>query len=241
MLGPLLPYRPPTPPNKARVATPSPARATNVIPFVIQRKGEDAAPDNLIIARTTPGSSRLHYRDEHPRDRDVRGVLFARVGWNEPDDHGMPTGEPLWKFMHPHRQMMTMQTLRCQVCAQPARTSAGFIFLAGPHDQDPNQTEILTNQPPVCARHVRISAALCPHMDKHPMVFLARSAPLYGVSGVLYGRLLSGDIHAVARPEHAVPYGHPDLDTFLASQMVRRLTNFRVMGVTELTRDIGTT
>ncbi|PBC65593.1 hypothetical protein BKI49_02405 [Streptomyces sp. Tue6028] len=64
----------------------------------------------------------------------------------------MPTGEARWGFMHPHRQMMTMQALRCQVCTRPARTRLGFIFLAGPRDEDPTQTEILTYQPPVCAR-----------------------------------------------------------------------------------------
>lgn len=229
MLGPLLPYRPPAPPRQANDAMASTSPATALIPFIIQREGEEAAPDNLIIARTAPGGSRLHYRDEDLRDRDARGVLYARVGRNEPNEHGMPTGKPLWKFMHPHQQMMTMQALRCQVCAHPAKTRAGFIFLAGPHDEDPNQAEILTNQPPVCARHV----------EKRPMVFLARSAPLYGVSGVLYGRLTSGDLHVVARPDHAVPYGHPDLTTFLASQMIRRLTGFRILDLDELMRGLG--
>ncbi|MER5387220.1 hypothetical protein ABT040_44560 [Streptomyces sp. NPDC002688] len=205
---------------------PSTAAGPAVIPYVIQRVGEEAAPDNLVIRRTAPGRSRLHYLDEDPRDRDPRGVLYGRVGWNPLGADGMPTGEAQWKYMHPHRQMMTMQTLRCQVCTQPARTKIGFIFLSGPRDEDPTRTQILTNQPPVCARHVRTVAALCPHMEKQPMVFLAQSAPLYGVSGVLYGRLARGGLHVVARPDFAVPYGSPDLATFLASQMVRRLSSF---------------
>ncbi|MFD5633651.1 hypothetical protein ACFWJM_05835 [Streptomyces sp. NPDC127077] len=216
---------------------PSTAAGPAVVPYVIQRVGEEAAPDNLVIRRSAPGRSRLHYLDEHPQDRDHRGVLYARVGWNPLDADGMPTGEPQWKFMHPHRQMMTMQTLRCQVCTQPAKTKIGFIFFAGPRDEDPTQTQILTNQPPVCARHVRTVAALCPHMEKRPMVFLAQRAPLYGVSGVLYGRLVRGGLHVVV-PDCAVPYGNPDLATFLASQMVRRLSSFRVLDLDELLQDL---
>lgn len=239
MLGPLLPYSPPAPLRKTYRSMASTAAGPAVVPYVIQRLGEEAAPDNLVVRRTVPGRSRLHYLDEDPRDRDPRGVLYARVGWNPLDADGMPTGEPLWKFMHPHRQMMTMQTLRCQVCTQPARTKIGFIFLAGPRDEDPTRPQILTNQPPVCARHVRTVAALCPHMEKQPMVFLARSAPLYGVSGVLYGRLARGGLHVVARPDVAVPYGNLDLATFLASQMIRRLSSFRVVDVEELLQELG--
>ncbi|MEU6278197.1 hypothetical protein ABZ871_38255 [Streptomyces populi] len=204
-----------------------PSTAAAVIPYVIQRKGEEPASESsLVIEQAAPRRSRLCYRDEDPRDRDPQGVLYGRVGWNPLGADGMPSGEPQWKFMHPHRQMMTMQTLRCQVCTQPARTKAGLIFLAGPNDQDPTQPEILTNQPPVCARHVRTAAALCPHLKKRPMVFLTQSAPLYGVGGVLYGRLARGGLHVVARPDFAVPYKSPDLATFLASQMVRRLSIF---------------
>ncbi|MFI9825278.1 ATP-binding protein [Streptomyces sp. NPDC052013] len=58
-----------------------------------------------------------------------------------------------------------------------ARTPLGTTFLAGPGAVDTGRTPILTNQPPVCARHVRAAAALCSHLEKNPMVFLARSAP----------------------------------------------------------------
>jgi hypothetical protein len=197
------------------------------------------APDNLIIRDSGPGRYRLHYADEDPRDRDARGVLYARVGWNPLGDNGMPTGEPQWKFMHPHRQLHTMQNLLCQVCAQPARTRIGLIFLTGPRDEDPTQTEILTNQPPVCAKHVRTVAALCPHMEKRPMVFLAQSAPMYGVGGVVYGRLFRGGLQVVARPDFAVPYGDSSLTTFLASQMVRRIRSFRVLDVEELLLELA--
>ncbi|WP_369228859.1 hypothetical protein AB5J56_00430 [Streptomyces sp. R21] len=135
--------------------------------------------------------------------------------------------------MHPYRQMMTMQALRCQVCAEPARTRLGFIFLTGPRDADPHQATILTNQPPVCAQHARAAARLCPHLEGNPMVFLARSAPLYGVHGTLYGYGEHG-VQVVAQPDAPLPFGHPNLPTLLASQLVRRLSSFRVVGLDEL-------
>jgi hypothetical protein len=210
-----------------------------LIPFITQRVGEEAAPDNLVIYRH-PSGPRLYYGDEDARGRDrpLRGVLWARCGFNPVDDRKMPTGKPQWKLMHPYRQMLTMQALRCQVCSEPARTPLGFIFLAGPKDEDPTQPTIVTNQPPVCPRHARAAAAICPHLEKNPMVFLARSAPLYGVHGTLYGLNADNEVHVVAQPDHALPFGHPNLPTLLGSQLVRRLSSFRVVGLDELTQEL---
>ncbi|MGW5507155.1 hypothetical protein ACWEV9_05205 [Streptomyces albogriseolus] len=201
-----------------------------LIPFVIQREGEEAAPDNL---RLTPlGSSRyrLRYADEDPRDRDLRDVLWARCGFGPVDDQGRPTGRPQWRMMHPLRQRGCMQTLRCQVCAGPARTPLGWIFLAGPSTVGPNNEPVLTNQPPVCPQHARTAAELCPHLTAEPMVFLARSAPLYGVIGVGYG-VRDGNVQVVERPAGPLPYGHPLMPTVLASQMVRRLGGVRLLSL----------
>ncbi|MDA5146932.1 hypothetical protein PEM37_36060 [Streptomyces sp. AD681] len=212
--------------------------APALVPFITQRKGEEAAPDNLVI-RLHPAGPRLYYRDEDPQlDRPVRGVLWGRCGLNPLDDRQMPTGEPEWKLMHPYRQMLTMQTLHCQVCARPARTPLGFVFLTGPKDEDRTQPEIRTNQPPVCVKHVRAAAALCPHLAREPMVILARSAPLYGVHGTIYGLDAQGDVHVVAQPDHALPFGHPNLATMLATQLIRRITSFRVLGMEELVREL---
>lgn len=213
------------------------ATEPRLIPFIAQRKGEEAAPDNLVIFRHASGP-RLYYRDEDPRDRPMRGILWARCGFNPTDRHGMPTGEPQWKLMHPYRQMMTMQALRCQVCSGPARTPLGFIFLAGPKDEDPTQSTIYTNQPPVCPKHARAAAAFCPHLEKNPMVFLARSAPLYGVGGVIYGLNADNQVRVVARPDHALTFGHPNIPTLLASQLIRRLSSFRVVDMGELLREL---
>ncbi|MEV5237360.1 hypothetical protein [Streptomyces pseudogriseolus] len=206
---------------------------SRVIPFVIQREGEEAAPENLRLAPIGGGRYRLRYADEDPRDRDLRGVLWARCGFGPVDDEGRPMGRPQWRMMHPLRQRGCMQTLRCQICAGPARTSLGWIFLAGPGTVDPNNEPVLTNQPPVCPEHARTAAELCPHLTAEPMVFLARSAPLYGVNGVGYG-VRDGNVQVVERPDGPVPYGHPLMPTVLASQMVRRIGAFRLLSLAEL-------
>ncbi|MEV0301342.1 hypothetical protein [Streptomyces prasinus] len=220
-----------------RAAEPRGQRRLALVPYITQRHGEDAAPDNLVITRHS-SSPRLYYADEDPRDRDPRGVLWARCEWNPVDAGGRITGEPQWKLMHPHRQMVCMQTLTCQVCARPARTPLGFIFFAGPRDHDPAQAGVLTNQPPVCRKHARAAAKLCPHLEDDPMVFLTRSAPLYGVHGTLYGRD-QREVKVIAKPDAPLPYGHPNIGTFLASQLVRRLQSFTVVGLDELLKDLA--
>uniref|UniRef100_UPI002F907FFD hypothetical protein n=1 Tax=Streptomyces sp. NBC_01401 TaxID=2903854 RepID=UPI002F907FFD len=181
----------------------------------------------------------MFYADEDARlDRDLRQVLWARVSFTPYDERRRPTGEPEWKLMHPFRQRVTMERMRCQVCTASAATPLGSIFLAGPADHESREAPLLTNQPPVCARHVATAAALCPHLGQDPVVFLATSAPLYGVLGTLYG-LVDGRVEVVAQPKDPLPYGHPDLRTFLASQLVRRLARFRVLTVSELQRDLA--
>jgi len=59
----------------------------SLIPFITQREGEEAAPDNLVIF-LHPSGPRLSYRDEDLRDRPLRGVLLARCGFNPVDEHG---------------------------------------------------------------------------------------------------------------------------------------------------------
>lgn len=236
MITPPLPHSPFPSPSKVRsVRIPS---KPGLIPFITQRQGEEAAPDNLLIHLHASGP-RLYYRDEDPRDRPLRGILWARCSFNPVDEQQMPTGEPQWKLMHPYRQMLTMRTLRCQVCAELARTRLGWVFLAGPGDVGPALSTVVLNQPPVCARHVRVAAARCPHLTRDPVVFLARSAPLFGVHGTLYGLNARGHVHVVAQPDHPLPFGHPNLRTMLASQLIRRLSTYRVLTINELTRELA--
>ncbi|MGI5372697.1 hypothetical protein ACQEV2_00170 [Streptomyces sp. CA-251387] len=211
---------------------------SSLVPYVTLREGEEGAPANLLITPKRPGNRlQLRYADEERDDRDIRGVLWARCSQTPRDERGMPTGMPRWKLMHPSRQRETMQELRCQVCVKRARTPLGFIFLAGPNDYEPDATSIITGQPPVCAKHARAAARLCPHLDGRPMVFITRSAPLYGVHGTLYGYGEDG-VQVVAAPDHPLPYGHPNLPTLLASQLVRRLNSFRLVDLEELLEEL---
>ncbi|WP_252126603.1 hypothetical protein [Streptomyces sp. MBT84] len=126
-----------------------------------------------------------------------------------------------------------MQQLRCQVCAHSARTRHGIIFLAGPDEARPQEAVVRTAQPPVCLRHARTAAEQCPHLDGRPTVFLAQSAPLYGVIGTPYQYSDDG-LQAISATDEALPYGHPDLRWFLASQMVRRLRAYTVITLDDL-------
>ncbi|MFI6122518.1 hypothetical protein ACIBCU_22305 [Streptomyces sp. NPDC051064] len=223
------PVRPTTPPA--------------VVPYVTQRVGEQAAPDNLVLlpSRSSRGRGRyrLFYADEEARlDRDLRQVLWARVSFNPYDQRQQPTGEPEWKLMHPFRQRITMERMRCQICAASAVTPLGSIFLAGPADYRSHEAPLLTNQPPVCARHVATAAALCPYLGAAPVVFLATSAPVYGVLGTIYGPV-DGRVEVLAQPREPLPYGHPNLPTLLASQLVCRMARFRVLTVSQLMRDLA--
>ncbi|WP_037841960.1 hypothetical protein [Streptomyces sp. NRRL WC-3549] len=213
------------------------------IPYITQRRGEVAAPDNLVLRPASNsrgrGRYRLFYGDEDPGlDRDLRQVLWARVSFNPYDERQHPTGDPEWKMMHPFRQRITMEALRCQICKAFATTPLGTVFLAGADDYEDKEPPLLTNQPPVCAKHVRTATALCDHLQEDPVVFLATSAPLYGVLGSLYG-LVDGRVDVVAQPKEPLPYGHPELPTFLASQLIRRLARFRVLSVSELRRELA--
>ncbi|MER6633690.1 hypothetical protein ABT301_36690 [Streptomyces sp. NPDC000987] len=223
--------------DSRRKTSPVPTSTTpGLVPYITLREGEEGAPNTLRIAREWPHNRpRLRYLDEEAGDRDTRGVLWSRCYQAPRDEHNLPTGRPLWKLMHPSRQRETMQAMLCQVCVQPARTPLGYVFLAGP--DDPEQVPVITAQPPVCKRHITAAARLCPHLDGRPRVYLAQSAPLYGVHGTLYGYGRDG-VQVVARPETPLPYGHANLATFLASQLVRRLGSFRTVDLEELLQEL---
>ncbi|MGW2937349.1 hypothetical protein ACWDA7_37230 [Streptomyces sp. NPDC001156] len=232
-----LPYSP-YPRSSGEMASGGGSAGPGLIPYVTLREGEEVAPATLAFVQEWPGNRlRLRYTDEEPEDRDVRGVLWGRCSQNRRDQRNMLTGKPLWRLMHPSRQRECMQAMRCQVCVQPAKTPLGYIFLAGPVDYRPNESTIVTAQPPVCARHVRAAAMLCPHLSGRPLVFLAESAPLYGVHGTVYG-YGQGGVHAVDQPDFPLRYGDPDLPVFLASQLVRRLSVFRRLSLAELLAEL---
>lgn len=201
-----------------------PGTKPSLIPFVTAREGEDAAPDNLIMLPDQYGARRLFYADEDPRDRPLPGVLWARCSFNPVDECHMPTGIPQWKLMHPYRQMLTMRTMHCQVCARPAQTPLGYCFFL-PQSPAPDRARVLTNQPPVCAKHLRAAAELCPHVE--PVVYLAKSAPpVRGPRHPVRPRQQGGDGHrtagspaALRAPAHA---GHARLPADLSAHVLPR-------------------
>ncbi|MGW4623757.1 hypothetical protein [Streptomyces sp. NPDC004592] len=214
----------------ASAANPATSR---LVPYITSRVSEH--PDLLLslrVQRGPHGHLQLGYWDEQTEDRDLRGVLWGRCSQTIGAD-GLPTGRPRWRMVHPSRQRECMQQLRCQVCALSARTRHGIIFLAGPDEARPQEAVVRTAQPPVCLRHARTSAEQCPHLDGRPTVFLAQSAPLYGVIGTPYQYSDDG-LQTISATDEALPYGHPDLRWFLASQMVRRLRAYTVITLDDL-------
>lgn len=61
---------------------------------------------------------------------------------------------------------------------------------------------------------------------------------MYGVHGTLYG-YGENSVRVVAQPEEPLPYGHANLPTLLASQLVRRLGSFRLVDLDELMRELS--
>lgn len=211
----------------------APPVTPRLVPYITSREGEH--PDYLTSLRGTHGNDghlQLAYWNEQAQDRDLRGVLWGRCSQSIGDD-GLPTGRPRWRMIHPSRQRETMEQLRCQICAQPARTRHGCLFLAGPHEVPDDGAVVRTAQPPVCLKHARAAAEQCPHLAGEPIVFLVQSAPLYGVLGTPY-HYTDGGLQALAAPDDALPYGHPHLRWFLASQMVRRLRAYTVITLNDL-------
>lgn len=212
---------------------PATAATPRLVPYITSRTGE--RPDYLTSLRTAYGADgrlQLGYWNELREDRDLRGVLWARCSQTIGDD-GLPAGRPRWRMVHPARQRQCMEQLRCQVCAQPARTPYGIIFLAGPNEVRPQDAVVRTAQPPVCPNHARIAAEQCPHLAGQPTVFLARSAPLYGVIGTPY-QYSNGGLQALPATDQPLSYGHPGLRWYLASQMVRRLRAYTVITLDDL-------
>ena len=126
-----------------------------------------------------------------------------------------------------------MPRLLCQVCAQPARTAQGFIFLLAPDELRPHETNLLTAQPPVCRRHARTAATLYPCLREDPTVLLVPTPRIHGVIGALYEHA-GHRIRPAPADIGSLPYGHPCLRWYLASQMVRRLHPFEVVDLKEL-------
>jgi hypothetical protein len=203
------------------------------------RKGEEPVPESMLGIRYNRAGMPIGicYRWELPRDRDDRGVLWARTSQNLSPDTRRPTGKPLFAAMHPARQRETMFSLRCQVChGQASRTELGHLFLEKAGDGDAEG--ITTGQPPVCLDHAVTGIEHCRHLIDQGYVLLRSRVPrLYGVLGqgfkavdhalVPLPPLLSPD-----GSDLPIPYTRRELTPWvLASQLLRRLTGVTVVDI----------
>ncbi|MDJ0380825.1 hypothetical protein [Streptomyces sp. G-G2] len=204
-----------------------------VVPYITAREGEEADSFlNLRMGRGPDGRPRLRYVDELPPDRDLKDVLWARYSMSL-DTFGQPCGTPRWRMVHPHRQRVTMALLRCQVCTVQLKRTDGILFLetAGEEGYD---GPVKTAQPPVCLEHARMAAGRCPRLRARGHVaLLATRFPLYGVIGHAYQWSANG-LQALSDMDSPIPYRHPQIGMFLASQLVRELREYKVVNLDDL-------
>ncbi|MEV0254768.1 hypothetical protein AB0H82_10970 [Streptomyces sp. NPDC050732] len=184
---------------------------------------------------TSAGGSRISYADERPGDRDAQGALWARFSQSL-DEHGEPTGAPLWGLINPVRLRETMSKLLCQFCREPARTPHGFLFLRSIEEGLPEpSTAVRTAQPPFCLTHARMAAKRCPHLVEHGYAaLLAQSAPRYGVIGTPHRYTADRSIQVLASDGVPVPYGAAAMDWLVGAQLVRTLRAFTVVDLADL-------
>ncbi|MFE4254369.1 hypothetical protein ACFRU3_33685 [Streptomyces sp. NPDC056910] len=211
-----------------------------VVPYITLRRDEEAESFLMLCARMEDDrQSRIAYMDEEREDRDLHGVLWSRVSQSLGTDR-LPTGDPRWKLVHPSRQRETMLRLRCQVCfastkavrrQAPERSGVLFLHTA----QSGLGQPVRTWQPPVCVEHAMLAAARCPPLGREGHVaLLARRFRLYGVIGTPHALACDG-VRVLAGDDIPIPYGDPRLRWFLASQLVRELSDFEVVNLAELT------
>ncbi|MFF3332642.1 hypothetical protein ACFYWX_24300 [Streptomyces sp. NPDC002888] len=217
----------------------TPVTASRLVPYITARHGEQA--DSLSNLSLRPGGKGLFYLDERPRDRDERGVLWARCSQSR--DGNEIIGRPQWRDVHPSRQRECMEELRCQVCVgQSSRTALGYLFLATDQTDVPTDgwEGHLTAQPPLCLEHAKAAVEQCGHLVRTGAVALRVRVPrLYGVIGTLYRTGPDGQPEPVefdgASASTPLPYRQRRLTSwFLASQLVRELRGVTVVELDDL-------
>lgn len=201
------------------------------------REGEEPEPVSVLgirySRRGTPAG--LCYRLELPRDRDDRGVLWARTSQNLALESRRPMGKPDFAAMHPARQRDVMSSLRCQVChGQASRTELGYLFLERAGDGMGEGT--ITGQPPVCLEHAAAGIKRCSHLQDHGYVLLRSKVPrLYGVLSQVFKAVdhTLEPLPPLLAPDGSnipIPYTTQELTPWvLASQLLRQLRGVTVV------------
>jgi hypothetical protein len=209
------------------------------VPYITMRAGEEPEPESALGIRYKRVGTPIGvcYRWELPRDRDDRGVLWARTSQNLSLDTRRPTGKPIFASMHPARQREMMSSLRCQVCHGPAsRTELGYLFLEKAGDGDGEG--ITTGQPPVCLKHAAAGIENCRHLIEHGYVLLRSKVPrLHGVLGQVFKAVNHSlvPLPPLLAPDGSdipIPYTMRELTPWVvASQLLRRLTGVTIVDI----------
>ncbi|WP_226961288.1 MULTISPECIES: hypothetical protein [Streptomyces] len=201
------------------------AAVRTTVPYITQWTGEHPAA-TPVVAR----HGRLAYADERLFDRDGDGVLWRRV----PSTPGK--GKPEFGAVHPLRQRVALAGLLCQICAKPAdRNEDGVLWLMGDATDNPGDWPqgLETAHPPVCLPCARLSVRACPHLRQRFVALRVQRWTLAGVQGALYRPGLNGPILTGAA---GLPFGDPDIDWIIATQLIARLNRFTF---TDLESEVG--
>jgi hypothetical protein len=181
------------------------------VPYVTSWTAEACHPLELRACR----GHGIAYAEELPSDRDGEGVLWCRM----PSRPG--EGSPVFATVHSLRQRLAMAGLLCSVCAAPAGSPDGAVWLV-PDDRYawPGWPEnMVVTEPPVCARCAGEARQRCPAL-RHGVVALRCRSTVFGVQGVAYR---FGGLHPVAVAETVVSYRNPAARWMRATALARRL------------------
>ncbi|MFF4421529.1 hypothetical protein ACFY04_12205 [Streptomyces sp. NPDC001549] len=154
-------------------------------------------------------------------------------------------GRVLYDCMHPLRQRECMNRLLCQVCAKPAETSTGTMFLEwqrpGEGPKDP--TRITTDMPPVCSPCLPLSLRHCPFLpdEKTAVLLLVRKSVLSGVSGTLYRIGANGNGWTTSERDVYSSFNKPRYPGMLAQRLHRKLRGVTVMDPDSLPAEVHPT
>jgi hypothetical protein len=199
------------------IIRPSAISGGAVVPYVTSWSDEKKLPAEIIMRTSMGISFGIAFADETAADRDRDGILWTR----KPDHHRQ--GRPEFGNIHSRRQRRAMRLLLCQVCAQPAdRDEDGVLWLLPDYYAEaqgwPENYDLA--EPPICRSCVPVATRLCPALRRGHLGIRARSAPVCGVRGLVYGPshpapVLVGD--------YEVRYDNPTIRWTVADQLLRTL------------------
>ncbi|WP_320780221.1 hypothetical protein [Streptomyces sp. CRN 30] len=186
-----------------------------VVPYIAAWSGELQHLRRIVYSK----HGGIGFADEAPEDRDQFGVL-----WNG-RAVAQGAGHPRYGEVHPERQRLAMQYLRCQVCGgAPARDSRGMLWLI---EDDRGRwagwpERLLTTHPPICIPCANAAAVMCPHLAGHYVAVRVQDSEVCGVHGRIWAPSAFG-YPVRTEMKDVVAYGTTDARWVLAGQLVRSL------------------